>query len=142
MNHIYILYCAVGGFCYIQSRSFTMPKHKKSPKKNRSSNSTKRNTQRKDAGTIECTDCGRVLQKRGLASHQRSCRARRIDDIGQDPKMDGNIDGNTSNQDQDNAYNRLLSDLRERQDSVQESRRRSMGTIFKISYYIYVFNWP
>lgn len=56
--------------------------------------------------------------------------------------MDGNIDGNTSNQDQDNAYNRLLSDLRERQDSVQESRRRSMGTIFKISYYIYVFNWP
>jgi endogenous inhibitor of DNA gyrase (YacG/DUF329 family) len=43
-----------------------MPKHSKSPKKQRRS-------QRKDAGSTTCPDCGKSVRKRGMGSHRARC---------------------------------------------------------------------
>lgn len=51
-----------------------MPKHaKKSPKKQRSSAGT-RSLKRKESAKIPCTDCGKLVHMRGLASHRNACR--------------------------------------------------------------------
>lgn len=52
-----------------------MPRHSKSPKKKRS-NAAARHSQRNDAGSISCPECGDPVRKRGMGSHRSSCKGR------------------------------------------------------------------
>ena len=53
-----------------------MPKQTSKSSRKQPSNSSLRHSQRKDTGNVECPDCGKVVNRRGIGPHRQTCPGR------------------------------------------------------------------